>query len=1030
MAFRSPFDHVRLGGADQIDTSLSYAVGSGNQSKFRNDDSDFFNLGDDWDKPPRMSSALVQFLHEKAGVPVEFIDDFERITLVWNLKLFMKWFSTGSTFDIVKRFGLDFCRKYPIQIARIDALHYFLRKYPLAISRMDLNTPIYQSFDREEWWSFLQLNRWSIQIYWDDAINQLFDEMIERTTNRPSVIQPELQVPIPRMSVTNHPESPNTYQTGGFGTREIISNGNQSSLVLESKTKTVVTSPAISSIPTYTPACVLDQIQRRDIGKGSDQCDEFSKTKRNIISINIKPWNGDWECFPMLKSQIVTATLKAGMSHCTDDEVIQQYIATGGDTAIILNFPEYCMTISPSQFQDHIRSFYDTLMEISMCCGKDIIMKWQESQDGILAYHDLVTRFELEGNKTIVLKKLQKYEQIQQENHTRKSVKMKLHGDLINIADRVESSLEELEEHNMEVNNLVSYFNKVGKEFNCSMFITPEIIRLMVPDSKKDFLQARKELIHAKLRNMEKEDLQGAQFHDESHRKLPAQDGQVDYIQLYSDDDLEATGISKGIAHIDPFDNKDLEVPTWTVNAIPLPKRNAPMIQSTVSSDETFIRVYIKSYGFITHDQPSSVGNTIVISDSGTDTTILDNSWSITIVSKGLRLKNLMRCNPTLGTRYGLPVVDMVAKAIVQSGGHILIGIREGAYNCTTKYILFPKFQNQNLGILINSVSKNHRLMHDGLYGTQSMYYDADDPNDWIKYDLLNGVKTFHVSRRTKDEICSILMSWLTPTKKWRSNYLKGENSIISSFSSKNQEFRIDNPANSNEISDYEKGGICVPITTWEPPNKSIRNRKHRQNKRFRNSNNGSSRKRLCTKGSEEIFCLKYYYYVDQDNTLRVTDGRTICRLHSNVGPVYGASGSVVDRTLLTYPENFNQIGGPPINQNLELVGSIDGSPDTGLTCSKVQIGDQKSTFGSRADVSSPTYPQSLDSIGRSNLWSPRWIFRPRPDTSKKVYCRQWSKFSKLWICSRCSIPYKPSKFEADQRKCFFSSTWRFSKTT
>ena len=279
MAFRLPFDHVRLGGADQTDTSFSYAVGSGNQSKFRYDDSGFFNLGDDWDKPPRMSSALVQFLHEKAGVPVEFIDDFERITLVWNLKLFMKWFSTGSTFDIAKRFGLDFCRKYPIQIARIDALHYFLRKYPLAISRMDLNTPIYQSFDREEWWSFLQLNRRSIQIYWDDAINQFFDEMIERTTSHPLVIQPELQVPIPRMSVTNHPESPNTYQTGGFGTREIISNGNQSSLVLESKTKTVVTSPAISSIPTYTPACVLDQIQCRDIRKGSIQYDESPKPR-------------------------------------------------------------------------------------------------------------------------------------------------------------------------------------------------------------------------------------------------------------------------------------------------------------------------------------------------------------------------------------------------------------------------------------------------------------------------------------------------------------------------------------------------------------------------------------------------------------------------------------------------------------------------------------------------------------------------------------------------------------------------------
>ena len=59
MAFRSPFDHVRLGGADLTNNSYSYIIGSRNQNGFRIDDSDFFNFGDDWDKPPRMSSALV-----------------------------------------------------------------------------------------------------------------------------------------------------------------------------------------------------------------------------------------------------------------------------------------------------------------------------------------------------------------------------------------------------------------------------------------------------------------------------------------------------------------------------------------------------------------------------------------------------------------------------------------------------------------------------------------------------------------------------------------------------------------------------------------------------------------------------------------------------------------------------------------------------------------------------------------------------------------------------------------------------------
>ena len=42
-----------------------------------------------------MSSVLVQFLHENAEVPVQFIDDFEQVALVWNLKSIMKQFSKG-----------------------------------------------------------------------------------------------------------------------------------------------------------------------------------------------------------------------------------------------------------------------------------------------------------------------------------------------------------------------------------------------------------------------------------------------------------------------------------------------------------------------------------------------------------------------------------------------------------------------------------------------------------------------------------------------------------------------------------------------------------------------------------------------------------------------------------------------------------------------------------------------------------------------------------------------------------------------
>ena len=249
MMTRSSFEgQQRCSGADLPNTSSLYTGSSGRQS----DDSAFYAFGDDWDKPPKMSSALAQFLHEKAAVPMEFINDFEQAALVWNMKSFMKWFSMGTTSDVAKRFGTDFCMKYPIQIARISVLNQFLREHPLAISETDPNTPNYQSFDREEWWSFLQENRRDIKAEWDDAFDQLFQEATERITNRSSVAQPEYQFPLPRTPVSNHPSPPPlTYSTGaGFATRDVIINRSPPVSEFVNREVNINRSPPVSNFAT------------------------------------------------------------------------------------------------------------------------------------------------------------------------------------------------------------------------------------------------------------------------------------------------------------------------------------------------------------------------------------------------------------------------------------------------------------------------------------------------------------------------------------------------------------------------------------------------------------------------------------------------------------------------------------------------------------------------------------------------------------------------------------------------------------
>ena len=73
-----------------------------------------------------------------------------------------------------------------------------------------------------------------------------------------------------------------------------------------------------------------------------------------------------------------------------------------------------------------------------------------------------------------------------------------------------------------------------------------------------------------------------------------------------------------------------------------------------------------------------------------------------------------------------------------------------------------------------------------------------------------------------------------------------------------------------------------------------------------------------------------------------VTDGRTIYKPHSNVGPVYGASGSPADTRLPTIPQIFNEIKEPPSGSKRGVVGPSDGSPPDGRTPTEVQTVSQK----------------------------------------------------------------------------------------
>ena len=95
---------VRRNADQQTNISSSVAAGTGVQS----DHSDFYALGTDRNAPSKMSESLIKFLYSRAPVPTEFISEFEKVSFSWNLQRFMQWFSTGTTFDIAVRFGVNF----------------------------------------------------------------------------------------------------------------------------------------------------------------------------------------------------------------------------------------------------------------------------------------------------------------------------------------------------------------------------------------------------------------------------------------------------------------------------------------------------------------------------------------------------------------------------------------------------------------------------------------------------------------------------------------------------------------------------------------------------------------------------------------------------------------------------------------------------------------------------------------------------------------------------------------------------------
>jgi len=194
-------------------------------------------------------------------------------------------------------------------------------------------------------------------------------------------------------------------------------------------------------------------------------------------------------------------------------------------------------------------------------------------------------------------------------------------------------------------------------------------------------LRVKRELLAAKLTELEKTVIPKKQHNNGA--PLPAQYGKAQRVTTEDDTDSVISNdyVSDEGNDTDPSDDDDLAALARAMNSRTLPKRCAFMTRTSILEDEPTVRAHTEYYGAVACNNTSNIENTIVISDSGADTTILNDSWLLLTSLKACRLANLVGYDPGLGTKKGLPIVDAVAKVTTQAGKHVLVGIHEGVLN-------------------------------------------------------------------------------------------------------------------------------------------------------------------------------------------------------------------------------------------------------------------------------------------------------------------------------------------------------------
>jgi len=129
----------------------------------------------------------------------------------------------------------------------------------------------------------------------------------------------------------------------------------------------------------------------------------------------------------------------------------------------------------------------------------------------------------------------------------------------------------------------------------------------------------------------------------------------------------------------------------------------------------------------------------IAVTDNGADTTAMGDGWLILGDTERAPGANLVSFDKD-AKKKGLPIVSGVIKVRLEDDSFIILRVHQGVYNSGSRTTLISEFQVRNHGLILDSVSSQHRAHADGDKGTQTFWLSADQK---LPLKLKGGLMTF-----------------------------------------------------------------------------------------------------------------------------------------------------------------------------------------------------------------------------------------------------------------------------------------------